>query len=250
MKNIFKFSVIIVLSIIAFILIIFCYPQLYFFDYNVKYNKFKVFSDKPISQEARLTFKKVDELIKKSEIYDPNLTFKIFLRSDCSIHNTLPWQFSERGYAITRPIIQNIFISKADLKSNSAYKCTDGVRPLDNIIAHEITHVLIENKFLSFKKLIIEGRAIFPEDWSELGLLWKEEGYAEYLAGGSGLSMTEGLNALRAKNQNDYNRYDLEYFKYWITVKYLIERKKITISELMNTKFDFEKTLSEAIRQY
>ena len=103
--------------------------------------------------------------------------FKIFIRSDYSIHNKIPWQFSNSAYAITRPIIKNIFISKGNLQSNVAYKISGGSRPLDQIIAHEIIHVLIANKF-------IKDRDHFSENWTKAGFLWKEEGYAEYIAGG------------------------------------------------------------------
>ena len=64
-------------------------------------------------------------------------------------------------------------------------------RTLSNVLAHELTHVLIENKWLLKSK-----REYFNKDSSlEFGL-WKEEGYAEYVAGGSSISLDDGLKML------------------------------------------------------
>jgi len=241
MKKIVKYSSIVILLIVLIIIII-CFPQLYYFDNKLTYKNFNVYSDKPITPKIYLILDKVDILIKKSEIYDSTLQFKIFIRSDYSVHNALPWQFSNSAYAITRPIIRNIFISKGNLQSNVAYKISGGSRPLDEIIAHETVHVLIENKFKN-------DRAKFPEDWTKTGFLWKEEGYADYIARGSTLDINKVLSILQNKTDIKLSTYELEYFKYWFAVNYLFEKKKIKIKELMQSQISLDNILNDAMHE-
>lgn len=240
MKKTFKY-ILAIFAIMVFVTIIILFPQLYYFDNQLTYKNFTIYSDKPFTQKIYSIIDQVNALIKKSEIYDPSLHYKIFIRSDYSVHNIIPWQFSNSAYAITRPIIQNIFISKGNIQSNLAYKISGGSRPLDQIIAHEIVHLLIENKFM-------RNRAKFPEDWTKTGFLWKEEGYADYIAGDSALNAEQGLKILQNKTTAKYNIYELEYFKYWFAVNYLFEKKKEKIKDLMESKVSLDHVLDEAIK--
>ncbi len=227
--------------LIVLVTITVLFPQLYYFDNKLTYENFTIYSDKPFPQKIYSIIDQVNALIKKSEIYDPKLNYKIFIRNDFSVHHVIPWQFSSSAYAITRPIIRNIFISKGNIQSNLGYKLSGGSRPLDQIIAHEVVHVLIENKFM-------RNRAKFPEDWTKAGILWKEEGYADYIAGGSALDAKQGLSILRSKTAVKYNIYELEYFKSWFAVKYLFEKKKEKIKDLMESRLSLDHVLDEAMK--
>lgn len=239
MKKIMKYVSIILLSVFLIVTVL-CFPQFYYFDHQLIYKNFNLYSDKPFPQKTYSIMDKVEMLIQKSEIYDPHLHFKIFIRSDYSVHNLLPWQFSTSAYAVTRPLIKNVFISKGDFKSNASYKVSGGSRPLNIIIAHELVHVLVENKFL-----LQIGQ--YAEDWSKAGFLWKEEGYAEFIAGGSTFDLKQGLHILQHQDRVKFNFYELEYFKYWLAVSYLFEVKHITIKELMESRLSLENVLNEAI---
>ena len=70
---------------------------------------------------------------------------------------------------------KNVFLYKADIKNNIAYNPIGHQRPLVSLLSHELTHVLIESEWsLSRVPWLIEN-----SNRSKMGLLWKEEGYAE-----------------------------------------------------------------------
>ncbi|KTC73937.1 hypothetical protein Lbir_0993 [Legionella birminghamensis] len=239
MRKIARFvSAIIVL--VLFAAIILYYPQLYYFDYNLKYKNFILYSDKRIPREADSLLDKVDLKIKRSPLYNQEATFKIFLRSNYNIHNIMPYQFAAQPFAITRPLIRNIFISKGDIRSNLSFKPSGASRALDQIITHEIVHVLIENK-IPFTARADES------NWSPMGFLWKEEGYADYIAGNPTMSLDKGIAILSGKN-SQYDRYEFEYFKYWFAVKYLIECEKLDIDVLLQAPISLNDSLAKALK--
>jgi len=65
--------------------------------------------------------------------------------------------------------------------------------------------------------------------------VWKKEGYAEYVAGGSTLPFEMGVKMWK-ENPEDGTVY--QYFKYYALVKYLVERDKLRVEDLFNREFD------------
>jgi hypothetical protein len=61
------------------------------------------------------------------------------------------------------------------------------------------------------------------------------EGYCEYVAGGSTLDYESGVKLWKA-NPNDGTGY--QYFKYYLTVKNLLETDKVTVEDLFNRDID------------
>lgn len=89
--------------------------------------------------------------------------------------------------------------------------------------------------------------AFFDKDsLSEFGL-WKEEGYAEYIAGGSSIELDEGLKIFNNTSSLEYAPH-IEYFKYWFAVHYLILNKNMTFKEILNSKLKLPDVLEEAQR--
>ncbi len=64
---------------------------------------------------------------------------------------------------------------------------------------------------------------------------WKKEGYAEYVAGGSTLDYATGVQLWKA-NPSDGTGY--QYFKYYLTVKYMLENEKLSVEDLFNRDID------------
>ena len=77
------------LAILVLALILICYPQIYFFNDKVHYKNFYVYYDKKIPQEIFPILDQVEERLKKSQLYDQTVNFKIFLRSDVSNYNII-----------------------------------------------------------------------------------------------------------------------------------------------------------------
>jgi hypothetical protein len=237
-------------------LIIFCigvvilYPQFYCCKNQFQLGQYKIYfcgNDESNNNRAAITtvINRVDKLLRKSELFDHNLHFKIFIRSNNYSCINLPWQFNEKAYGQTIPLFYNIFISKVNIGTSEAFNGAGHSRPLPSVVAHELTHVLYENKFGWIKTRLYDW--LDGESKSKLGLLWKEEGYAEYIAGGQAINVAEGLQILKGKSDPHYNKYEVEYFKCWFAIKYLIEVKHLSISQIINMKISLDTVLQQAM---
>ena len=234
-----RISLILLASIVMFIAIIF-YPQAYYFNDKIDYKNFRLYYDAKIPDQIYPILDEVDRLIRQSDCYDPHLKFKIFLRSDVTKYTLLPFQFPDRASGQTISLIKNVFLYKSDCATNTSYNRLGHMRTLTSVLAHELTHVLIENKWL-FKSKI----EYFDKDSSVEFGLWKEEGYAEYVAGGPSIPFDEGLKMLNNETSIGYAPH-FEYFKYWLAVRHLILEKHMTFEEILYAKLNLDDVLQEA----
>ena len=237
-----KFVFYILSNFFVLALIIICYPQMYFFNDKVHYKNFYVYYDKKIPQEIFSILDQVETRLKKCQLYDQKVNFKIFLRSNVNNYNTFPYQFNNNAAGWAAPFIKNVFLYKADIKNNIAYNPMGHQRLLVNLLSHELTHVLIESKWPLSRLLWL----IDKSNRSKMGLLWKEEGYAEYISGGTGYSFEEGVRYLN--NNNSPFPFYTEYFKCYLAVQYLIENKGMRIEDILLRKdINLEDILTERI---
>lgn len=105
-RNVFLFSSI----ILMLALIVICYPQIYYFKDKVYYKSFYVYYDEKIPPEVFPILDQVEEKLKKSSLYDQNVNFKIFLRSDVNNYNILPYQFNNNVAGWVIAFIKNVFL--------------------------------------------------------------------------------------------------------------------------------------------
>ncbi|MBM3191051.1 MAG: hypothetical protein FJZ63_00155 [Chlamydiae bacterium] len=238
MKKYPKRIFLVLIALVFLLATIILYPQAYYFKDKIEYKNFRVYCDIKIPDQIYPILDEVDRLISQSECYDPHLKFKIFLRNNVSKYNLFPCQFPSGGFGQTIPLIKNIYLYKAVVTDNACYTHLGHRRTLSNVLAHELTHVLVENKWLLKSK-----REYFFKD-SALGS-WKEEGYAEYVAGGSSLSLDDGLKMLNNEVSIEWGPL-LEYFKYWFAVRYLVLKKQMTFEEILYAELNLEDVLQEA----
>lgn len=235
-------SFIFVTSIIAFVVVI-SYPQAYYFSDKIEYKNFRVYYDSKIPDQMYAVLDEVERLIRRSDCYDPHLKFNIFLRSDVSKYNLFPGQFPNGGYGQTISFTRNVFIYKADCATNTAYTHLGRTRALSNVLAHELTHALIENKWL------LKSKSEFLNKNSRFAFgLWKEEGYAEYVAGGSSISLDDGLKMLNNEVAIDCVP-TFEYFKCWLAVRHLLLQKGMTFEEILYAKLNIDEVLQDAQKE-
>lgn len=234
-----KFFLILLALAFSFTAIIF-YPQAYYFTDKIEYKNFVVYSDTKIPDQIYSILDEVDLLIRDSDCYDRHLKFKIFLRSDVNKYNLFPFQFPDKASGQTIPLIKNVFVYKSDCITNTSYNHLGHVRTLSSVLAHELTHVLVENKWFFKSKW-----EFFDKDSLLKFGLWKEEGYAEYVAGGSSIPFDEGLKMLNNETALGYAPH-FEYFKYWLAVRYLILKKHMTFEEILCAKLKLDDVLQEA----
>ena len=74
---------------------------------------------------------------------------------------------------------------------------------------------------------------------------WKEEGYCDYIAHTSTFNIQEGIKIFKNNQDNNSNKY--KYFIYRLRMTYLLNVKKESLDNILNTKYD-SKTLDNEIK--
>ncbi len=216
-------------GIVAIYGLILVFPQV-LFAHEVSYKNFNFYSRQPLDASVYKVLDFAEARLEKSPLYDKNLTKRIFVSETFSFYMFLSPRV--RGsFANTMPFTGNVTVNKVDIADDSVFRNaeTDNRRSLSAVIAHEVTHTLIENKFGWAKSLNTPS--------------WKKEGYCEYVAGETTIGFAEGARRWKA-NPADDSKY--LYFKYQQMVRYLLDDEKISVEELFIKDFD-EKDLSAKV---
>lgn len=226
--NVGKYSLAVIFAVYGLML---AFPQ-FLFAHEVSHRNFRVYSRQPLDEGVYRVLDSAEARLERSPLYDKNVAPRIFINDSFSFYAFL----NPRGrgsFANTTTGI-GIMINKADVAGNLVFRNAeqDNKRLLSNVIAHEVTHLLIQNKIGLIKSFVSLPR-------------WKAEGYCEYVAGETTISYEEGLRRWQA-NPNDDSKY--LYFKYQQMVKYLLDDEKTSVEELFNRDFN-EKELAETVFQ-
>jgi len=215
-------SAILVIAAAFFVLLV--YPQV-LFAHEVRYKNFTVYSRQPLDQSIYTVLDKVEAELSASPINDPTVQPKIFLTNSQKLYSFLSlyigWNSFGKGYPLLPT--SNVFINEADVSRDLVFRkaALGSQRSLSGVIAHEITHLNIRRRFGYVRNITIPS--------------WKKEGYAEYVAGGSTLDYETGVRLWKA-NPNDGTGY--QYFRYYLSVKYLLENEKLSVDDLFNRDID------------
>lgn len=219
--KIVRYSFLLIVSAFVFLLV---YPQV-LFAHEVRYKNFTVYSRQPLDQSIYTVLDKVEAQLSASSINDANVEPKIFLTNSQKLYSLLSLYIGSNSFGKGYPLLptNNVFINEADASRDLVFRkaATGSQRSLSGVISHEITHLHIRNKFGYLRNFAMPS--------------WKKEGYCEYVAGGSTLDYESGVKLWKA-NPNDGTGY--QYFKYYLTVKYLLENDKLTVEDLFNRDID------------
>jgi hypothetical protein len=123
-----------------------------------------------------------------------------------------------RSFASSVPFINNVLLTKSDVAADRMFidRPENNSRSLSGVIAHEIVHLFIRQRYGTVQA------SLMPT--------WKNEGYCEYIAGDSTISVEEGLRRWQG-NTSDDARY--RYIKYHLMMKYLLEQEHQTVDQIM-----------------
>lgn len=200
------------------------FPQ-YLFAHTVSHKNFKVYARQPLDENMTRVLEAAEARLSKSPIYDGQATQRIFI-SDSFAFYTFLSPVQRKAFANTLPGIGNIRVNRVDASRDLVFRDAplDNQRSLGGVIAHEVTHNMVRQKFG-----LINSFTSLPN--------WKDEGYCEYVAGETTLSFEEGLRRWR-ENPNDDARF--AYFKYHQMVKFLLDVEKISVEELFSRDFDLK----------
>ena len=211
-------------SLAAAYLLLLCFPQV-LFAHEISYKNFTVYSREPLDGSVYAMLDKVETRLATSPLNTPEVKPKILLTGSQRLYSTLSLYIGGNSFGKGLPMLptSNVFINDADVNRDLVFReaPTNNQRSLSGVVAHEVTHLLIKNKFGYVKNITMPA--------------WKKEGYCEYVAGGSTLDHDSGVRLWKA-NPNDGTGY--LYFKYYMLVKYLLETEKLTVEELFTHEID------------
>jgi len=164
-------------------------PQVLAFPYKAQFGETIVRSERPLPADFGKTIAAADALVAKSALYRGPVLRRIFLTDGGWRWRLMALQL-DGTVAFTRPLGNLIVVSDADPVADSARNHIrfPGIRTLHDTIAHETTHILLNDHFG------VMQAAQFPR--------WKVEGYADYIAGTSSLS---DARAALVRKQDPYH---------------------------------------------
>jgi len=214
------------ISLVAAYFLTVAFPQ-YLFAHEVSHKNFKVYSRQPLDENIDKVLDSAEARLAKSPIYDESIARKVFLTDSYGLYTFLSNK-AFRSFANSIPGIDNILINKSDAANDLVFmnRAEHNKRSLSGVIAHEVTHLFIKKKF-GWARVV----ATIPT--------WKKEGYCEYVAGDDTLTYEEGIKYLKENPDKP------SYFKYYLMVKYLIEKEGLSVEDLFNRDFDEKKLETE-----
>jgi hypothetical protein len=223
--------VVALLSAVAYVLLL-SFPQP-LFAHEMTFKNFTVYAREPLAGGISAVLDKVDARLATSPLYTPDLRPKIFLVNSTRLYASLSLYLGSNSYGKGFAVLPaaNVFINAYDLDKDLVFRDAPAYtsRSLSGVIAHEVTHLLVRNRFGYFRNLTLP--------------VWKKEGYAEYVAGRSTLPLDTGVRMWKAKPNDDTG---YQYFKYYMIVRYLLEHEQVTVEDLFTRDFDV-KALAVAV---
>ena len=213
-------------SLAAAYVLLLCFPQV-LFAHQVTYKNFTVYSRQPLDQSVYVMLDKVETRLATSGINNTQVRPKIFLTNSQRLYSFLSLYLGANSFGKGFGILptNNVFINEADVARDLVFRKAPAFnqRSLSEVVAHEVTHLLVREKFGYWKNITTSA--------------WKKEGYAEYVSGGTTIDYATGANLWKANPRNDRG---YQYFKYYMLVKYLLDHDKLTVEQLFNRDFDRE----------
>ena len=171
---------------------------------------------------------KANELLEKSELYDPSLQLSICL-NDGSYYPKLMRQL--RGPAFGRGF-QKVVVLMGNMNAPGNYVELNGYKwNLAELLAHEATHCFQFHKYGLFHSNPV---AHIPE--------WKWEGYPEYVARKNKADLINNISHLIKVENTDNNNWIgfedgtgvvIPYYKNWLLVQYCLDIRKMSYDRLL-----------------
>ncbi len=211
-------------TICLYIFVLPAYPY-FLFDKKVSKNNISIYYNDDFDKNDLIVI--IDETFKKlqgSHYYDDEMKSDIFICNNKALYIFLN-PFNYKGFASNQVRYKNIFVSNANPKENLSFSTFDKNRKekLINLLAHEINH--------GFSKKF-NGHTLKE---------WKEEGYSEYIAYDKNVNLEVEFNDTLNKNY--------WYIKRKSYVYYLLEIKKMKMTDFIKNDFDLEE-INKEIENY
>ena len=195
-------------------------------DKILEFDNISIYSN----QNSKITTEDISSRLQKHEInFKSNID--IFLPSTASEYDLWTYYMFKGTLGLNQHLLNRIFINPI-LPEN---------RTISDIIIHELGHSYLKQEYGYLKMKQI------PE--------WKQEGFCEYISESSTMDYKEGLSILldtpsesELLNTNSLKEKKYKYFKYRLIFQYLIEQKKMTAKQIIESDIDI-KTIENEIKQ-
>jgi hypothetical protein len=194
--RIYKIFSIAIAGIAAAYVWLLCFPQS-LFAHSTSYQNYKVYSREPISAEITNVLDRTEARLKSSPIYDQTVPRRVYLTNGFGMYTLLSHK-ARNSFANNIPYIENIIINKTDLAVDQIImdREKNNTRSLSGVIAHEVTHNMIQRRYGTATAVMMPT--------------WKKEGYCEYVAGDSTITLDEGIRLWRESPTDDTRYRDIK----------------------------------------
>jgi hypothetical protein len=205
------------------------YPQVLFAN-RVTAGNITLYSREPLPPTAGGILVAAAALVRRSELAVPGRSERVFICNSPGLYRLFA-PASATAFANTLPLADNIFVASADLSGNLSRSSAPAhnTRSLSGVLAHEITHNLVEHRLGVFRSLGL------PD--------WIAEGYPDYVAGESSFPELAGLRLVAAGGRDPSPSFD--YFLYRRMVRHLIDDEHLSFAQVVARADDFSRVEQE-----
>ncbi len=243
--RIFSFSILSVLVFLSGLTTLVFYPQT-LFAHKYDHGKFHIYYDGEIDrQNADIMLDKAFEIIQKSELFDADRSYPIFL-SYGNVINKLEDLQGKGPYA--RATAGNIFIKMPTKLDQEYFPWGRNQVNFPELLAHELIHNLQAHRY---------GLWNFSP-WKHPSF-WKIEGYAEYISRESilnkaGYDLKKEVSKLQEEMENTSDGVvqitetyyaPVVYYKGRLMTAYLMEIEGLTFDEILSDSRSEEEIFAE-----
>lgn len=216
------------------------------------YKQVTVYSQSKLDKSFNQVIDHALMLVQKSELYDKNFAFDVFINDGRSFVNLVKFIYGNAyGWGYHNNVILNGSIDN-DLQfiNLNGYQ-----RHLARTISHEMIHCFQNNKYGLF------GSRPFKDV-----PVWKWEGYPEYISNKSTLKdertiLIENIQRLveyEKKNSLEWLEIEVDEgksylginFRNWLMVKYLMDIKKMKLDDMMKDEVKYDAAYNEMLQWY
>jgi len=194
------------------------------FAHQYAYKNIRIYSRAAFDDRMKAELDVVSQRLAASELNAPAMTHRVFVAGSPAWYAFFNGPY--RG-AMGRMYEFNhsVFVPQLDLATRKVVHFDGRTAPIAAILAHEMTHTLIQKKL----GIIKVWRLPF----------WKKEGYAEYIGNPRTVPLAQDVqmlnsltcNVIPTDNGNDVPR---RYFEAALLWRYLAEVRKLSFAEIMN----------------
>jgi hypothetical protein len=227
------------LGSLAGLLMVYCLVVLFpqpLFAHKIDYRDFRIYSHDAIDHRIYGVLDEVSTKLERSDLRRPGRIHRLFL-CDSAAEFAFFVPHRRRATSINYQLGHNIFVRSASIPENRVGEPGHYGSTLTWIATHEVVHTLQQDS--------IGLRAMLALPF------WKREGYAEYIAEESGLSVRDGVHLLLNGSPviilSDQVAIPRQYLEARLLVEYYFATRKSSFQQLVNDPIDISALRQEMV---